>query len=128
MAIELNHTIVWSDDKVAAADFLTTILGLPNAVAGGHFQVVELANGVSLDFADAEDKVSIQHYAFSLSEAEFDAAFARIRARGLEYWADPARTRLHQIYHHRGGRGLYFRDPSGHLLEILTWRNDRRLG
>jgi catechol 2,3-dioxygenase-like lactoylglutathione lyase family enzyme len=123
MAIELNHTIVWSNDKVAAADFLTAILGLPDAVASGHFQVVGLANGVSLDFADADGKVAMQHYAFSLSEAEFEAAFARIRARGLEYWADPARTRPHEIYHHQGGRGLYFRDPSGHLLEILTWRN-----
>jgi catechol 2,3-dioxygenase-like lactoylglutathione lyase family enzyme len=66
----------------------------------------------------------MQHYAFWLSEAEFDAAFSRISARRLEYWADPARTRSHEIYHHQGGRGLYFRDPSGHLLEILTWRND----
>jgi catechol 2,3-dioxygenase-like lactoylglutathione lyase family enzyme len=123
MGIELNHTIVWSHDKVAAAGFLTAILGLPDAVAGGHFQVVGLANGVSLDFADADGDVAMQHYAFWLSEAEFDAAFARIRARRLEYWADPARTRPHEIYQHRGGRGLYFRDPSGHLLEILTWRD-----
>jgi catechol 2,3-dioxygenase-like lactoylglutathione lyase family enzyme len=82
--------------------------------------VVELANGVSLDFHDDDGKIAMQHYAFLISEKEFDAIFARIEKRGLDYWADPGRTEPGEIYRHNGGRGLYFKDPDGHLLEIMT--------
>jgi catechol 2,3-dioxygenase-like lactoylglutathione lyase family enzyme len=82
--------------------------------------VVTTANGVSVDFADTEDEIRTQHYAFMVSEEEFDAIFSRIRERGLAYWADPARTKPGEINHHDSGRGVYFRDPSGHLLEIIT--------
>ena len=117
---ELNHTIVWCSDKQHSADFLSQILGCPPARAFFHFLVVDLDNRVSLDFFQKDDDVSPQHYAFLVSDAEFDAAFSRIEARGLDYWADPARTQPGQINRHFGGRGVYFRDPDDHLLELIT--------
>ena len=120
MAVELNHTIVWCSDKARSSAFLTDMLGLPPAKPFYHFLVVELDNQVSLDFFQKEGEVSRQHYAFLVGEAKFDAAFARIQGRGLTYWADPARTRPGEINDHDGGRGVYFEDPDGHLLEIIT--------
>jgi catechol 2,3-dioxygenase-like lactoylglutathione lyase family enzyme len=117
---ELNHTIIWCSDKTRSAAFLTGILGRPPARAFHHFLVVDLDNRVSLDFFQKEGEVSRQHYAFLVGEAEFDAAFGRIEARGLTYWADPARTRPGEINRHDGGRGVYFEDPDGHLLELIT--------
>ena len=117
---ELNHTIVWCSDKHRSADFLCRILGLPSARAFFHFQVVDLANGVSLDFYQKEGPVAQQHYAFLVSDSEFDAAFGRIQAQGLDYWADPAKTKPGEINRHFGGRGVYFPDPDGHLLELIT--------
>ena len=120
MAVELNHTIIWCRDQQRSAAFLTEILGLPPARTFLHFLVVELANRVSVDFYQKEGAVAPQHYAFLVSDSEFDAAFARIEARGLAFWADPARTRPGEINRHYGGRGLYFEDPDRHLLEIIT--------
>lgn len=120
MAIELNHTIVHTRDKRVAATFLAEIMGLPAPVAFGPFLGVQTANGVTLDFLDTDEVVLTEHYAFLVSEAEFDQIFARIRARDLAYWADPYRKRRGEINTRDGGRGLYFEDPSGHLLEILT--------
>lgn len=120
MAIQLNHTIVWCRDKVRSAAFLTRLLGLAPAEPFMHFQVVKLDNGVSLDFMEKEGNIARQHYAFLVSEREFDASFARIREDKLDYWADPAQTRPGEINNHFGGRGVYFPDPDGHLLEIIT--------
>ena len=122
MSIQLNHTIVWCRDQRRSADFLTDLLGLPPAKQFLHFLVVDLANGCSLDFFDDRDgdAVASQHYAFLVAEEEFDAIFGRSRDRGLEYWADPGRTQAGEINHHFGGRGVYFKDPDGHLLEIIT--------
>lgn len=120
MTVQLNHTIVHARDSQASAAFLAEILGLPPPGRFGPFHVVEVANGVSLDFLDNPDTIDPQHYAFLISEAEFDQIFGRIRARGLAYWADPYRTRPGQINHGDGGRGVYFLDPNGHFLEILT--------
>ena len=117
---ELNHTIVWCSDKQRSADFLTGILGAPPARPFLHFLVVDLANGVSLDYFQKEGAVSPQHYSFLVSDAEFDAAFARIQDQGVEYWADPARSRPGEINQHFGGRGVYFADPDSHLLELIT--------
>jgi catechol 2,3-dioxygenase-like lactoylglutathione lyase family enzyme len=117
---ELNHTIVWCSDKQRSAAFLTDILGLPPARPFFHFLVVDLKNGVSLDYYQKDGSVSPQHYAFLVSDEEFDAGFERIRARGLTYWADPARTKPGEINHHFGGRGVYFFDPDQHLLELIT--------
>lgn len=120
MAVQLNHTIVLSRDKQASAGFLTEILGLPEPTRFGPFLVVELHNGVSLDFYETDGEIASQHYAFLISETEFDECFARIRERGIEYWADPGQRRPGEINHDDGGRGLYFEEPNGHLLEIIT--------
>jgi catechol 2,3-dioxygenase-like lactoylglutathione lyase family enzyme len=125
MSVELNHTIVWCRDQTVSAGFLAGILGLPPPERFMHFLVVDLSNGVSLDYYQTGKAPSPQHYAFLLSDAEFDASFARIQARGLEFWADPARTQPGRINHHFGGRGVYFRDPDDHLLEIITRPYDR---
>ena len=117
---ELNHTIVWCSDKQRSADFLTMILGLPPARTFFHFLVVDLKNGVSLDYYQKEGPVSPQHYAFLVSDEEFDAGFDQIKQQGLTYWADPARTKPGEINHHDGGRGVYFADPDQHLLELIT--------
>ena len=118
--MQLNHTIVACRDQQRSAAFLTGILGLAPATRFGHFLVVEADNGVSLDFAETSEPVTSQHYAFLVGDPEFDAAFDRIRAQDLTYWADPGRSRPAAINHRDGGRGLYFEDPDGHLLEILT--------
>lgn len=120
MAVDLNHTIVWCRDRHVSADFFAAIYGLPEPFDLFRFRVVKLANGVSLDFADKEGPVAAQHYAMLVDEAAFDGILARIEARGLTYWADPARTRAGEINHNDGGRGLYFEDPDGHFLEALT--------
>lgn len=117
---ELNHTIVWSSDQEAAARFVAKVLGLPAPVKFERFDVVQLANGVSLDFANREGPIARQHYAFLVSEAEFDAGFAWITGQGLDYWADPAREVRGQINTRDGGRGFYFMGSDGHVLELLT--------
>ena len=117
---ELNHTIVWCSDKRRSAEFLTRILGLAPARTFFHFLVVELENGVSLDYYEKTGTIAPQHYAFLVSDAEFDAAFAIIEEQHLTYWADPARTKPGEINTHFGGRGVYFADPDNHLLELIT--------
>ena len=117
---ELNHTIVWCIDKQRSADFLTDILGLPRARTFFHFLVVDLKNGVSLDYYQKEGPVAQQHFAFLVTDEEFDAGFQRIQDQGLTYWADPARSKPGEINHQFGGRGVYFADPDGHLLELIT--------
>ena len=122
MVVELNHTIVGARDKAESAAFLTEILGLDPPVDAGHFLVVELSNGVSLDFADVANDVDIpsQHYAFLVSEAEFDEVHARVLEREITFWPHPRIADAGQINHNDGGRGFYFMDPSGHFLEVLT--------
>ena len=120
MSIKLNHTIVFSKDKRASSAFLIEILGLPEPVPFGPFLGVQVANEVTLDFMDTDEEIMLQHYAFLISEAEFDQIFARIKEKKLDYWADPGRTRPGETYTHNGGRGVYFMDPSGHLLEVMT--------
>lgn len=85
-----------------------------------HFLVVDLANEVSIDYFETDEHVALQHFAFLVSEDEFDSAFARIQELKIDYWADPARKMPGEINHHDGGRGVYFKDPDGHLLEIIT--------
>jgi catechol 2,3-dioxygenase-like lactoylglutathione lyase family enzyme len=125
MAIQLNHTIVAAHDKAASATFVTQILGLPAPSLLGPFAVVRVGD-TSLDYMDLKEyrgpdsEMTPQHYAFLVSESEFDAIFARIRDRRLPYWADPGRQERDQINTWDDGRGLYFDDPNGHLLEIIT--------
>lgn len=122
MAITFNHTIVAANDREASARFLTELFGLPNAREFGPFLAVGLNHGVSLDYAQAAEGEEIrpQHYAFLVSEDEFDAIYGRIVERGIQHWADPRGSRPGEINHNHGGRGVYFQDPGGHYLEILT--------
>jgi hypothetical protein len=120
MTAQFNHTIVWSSDQTKSARFLAEMLGRPAPVRFGHFDVVALDNGISLDFASAEGPIRSQHYAFLISEADFDAVLGRIIEHGLEHWADPMRRRPGEINHNDGGRGVYFPDPDGHYLEVIT--------
>jgi catechol 2,3-dioxygenase-like lactoylglutathione lyase family enzyme len=120
MAIQFNHTILYAHDSEASAKFLAEMLGLPAPARWGPFMVVKTDNDTNLDFMDTDGEVASQHYAFLVGESDFDDIFGRIRARKLSYWADPGQTQRGQINHHDGGRGLYFEDPNGHLLEIIT--------
>jgi len=122
MPIEFNHTIVAAHDKRESAQFLTELFGLPSPVPFGHFMTVTLEHGASLDYADASDGEEIrpQHYAFLVSEDDFDAIYGKIQSRGLAHWADPRRQHPGEINTRDDGRGVYFPDPSGHFLEILT--------
>lgn len=120
MPVQLNHTIVWCRDKQRSATFLAEILGRPPPRRFLHFLIVDLDNDVSLDFYEIDETIRLQHYAFLIGEAEFDQVFERIKTRGLLYWADPARSRPGEINRYFGGRGLYFEDPDGHLLEVIT--------
>ena len=120
MAVQFNHTILYARDSQASARFLAEILGLPAAVHWGPFEMVATANGTNLDYLDTGDEIASQHYAFLVSEPEFDEIFGRIKERKLSYWADPGQSKQGEINRHDGGRGLYFEDPNGHLLEIIT--------
>jgi len=120
MTVQLNHTIVFAHDKSASATFLADILGLEPPSRYGPFMVVEVGNGTSLDYMDTSGEIPWQHYAFLVGEDEFDEIFGRIRERALPYWADPHHSEPGEINHHDGGRGLYFDDPDGHNLEIIT--------
>jgi catechol 2,3-dioxygenase-like lactoylglutathione lyase family enzyme len=120
MTVELNHTIVAVRDKMVSAMFLTDLLGLPAPSTFGPFLVVTLGNGVSLDFVETSEDIAPQHYAFLVSETEFDTIFNRVRALDLQYWADPHHQEPGEINTRDGGRGVYFDDPDGHILELLT--------
>lgn len=119
---DLNHLIVWSSDKRRGAAHLVDILGLdPPRDFAGQFLVVDMGNGVSLDYGTwSGDDLTSQHLAFLVSDDEFDAAYGRITSAGIDHWADPSRRTPGQINHHDGGRGVYWADPDGHLLEIIT--------
>ncbi|MEU6529649.1 VOC family protein [Streptomyces sp. NPDC046928] len=120
MTVRLDHTIVAAHDQQASARFLADILGLEVGPRYGPFVPVAIPNGVTLDFLDSPGTVTPQHYAFLVSDDEFDAIFGRIRRAGLTYWADPHHRRPGEINRNDGGRGAYFEDPNGHNLEILT--------
>jgi len=120
MPIELNHTIVHARDAQASATFLADLLGRAAPVRFGPFHTVELDNRVTLDFIQTDAELTIEHYAFLVSEEEFDQVLGRIQARALPYWADPAHRQPGAINHHDGGRGVYWNDPNGHYLEIIT--------
>ena len=116
---DLNHIIIPAKDKHASAQFLADILGVRTEPEWGHFVPVRTSNGVTLDFVDSKD-VRTQHYAFLVDDAEFDAGFAKIKAQGVPYFADPHGQQPGEINHHWGGRGVYFEDPNGHLMELIT--------
>lgn len=121
VSIRFNHTIVYCRDRKRSSAFMAEVLGLPEPADFGHFKIVELENEAELAFLEAGAReIESQHYAFLIGEDDFDPIFGRIRERGLEYWADPFKQRSGEINHNDGGRGVYFEDPDGHLLEVLT--------
>jgi catechol 2,3-dioxygenase-like lactoylglutathione lyase family enzyme len=126
--MELNHLLVPCKDKIESANYFARLMGLPTGNVG-HFAPVKITDGLVLDFAEIDDvdlwskedgHFARQHYAFKVSEAEFDEIFGRIRERGLPYWADPFKRRPGEFNTNDGGRGVYWEDPSGHFLEIIT--------
>ena len=122
MTVQLNHTIIPARDKKESAAFLSEILGLPAPFPFGPFMAVQV-DSLTLDYVDVGEEnkdIEPRHYAFLVSEDEFDQIFGRIKDRGLDYWADPFHRQANQINHNDGGRGVYFDDPDHHLLEILT--------
>jgi catechol 2,3-dioxygenase-like lactoylglutathione lyase family enzyme len=119
MTIVLNHTIVPAHDKVASARFFARVFGLEYNGPHSHFAPVHVNDELTLDFDERGDFKS-HHYAFMVSEAEFDAIFGRVKAEGITYGSGPRSRTDGDINHRRGGRGVYFDDPNGHVLEILT--------
>lgn len=121
MTIRLDHTIVPSKDKIASARFFAEMLGL-TVTPGSGFAQARVNEGLTFDFADESDPFQGLHYAFHLSDAEFDAIFDRVKAKGIPYGSEPDRPTNGRINTRRGGRGFYFEDPNRHLLEVMTVR------
>ncbi len=120
MTVELNHTIVAALDNEESARFYKALFGFEYDGPLGHFAPVRIANqALTLDFITRET-FEPQHYAFKVSEEEFDEIFARVKERGLVYGSGPFTSDDGEINHWNGGRGVYFRDLNGHLLELLT--------
>ena len=115
----LNHLIIPAKDKQASAQFLADILGVKVEPPWGHFVPVRTSNGVTLDFVDSKD-VRTQHYAFLVDDAEFDSGFTKLKDRGIAYFSHPDKSGPGEINRYWGGRGVYFEDPNGHLLELIT--------
>jgi catechol 2,3-dioxygenase-like lactoylglutathione lyase family enzyme len=121
MTVQLNHTIVPARNTKESAAFLSEVLGLAEPFPFGPFLAVQV-DTLTLDYVEVDDdrELESRHYAFLVSEEEFDQIFGRLQERGVSYWADPHATRPQEINTNNGGRGCYFPDPSGHWLEILT--------
>ncbi|MBT2367404.1 VOC family protein [Streptomyces sp. ISL-10] len=120
MSVEFNHTIVLARDNRESAEFLAHVLGLELGQEWGPFIPLPLSNGVTLDFVTVDHEVPLQHYAFLVSEDEFDGIFRRIEEAGVTYFADPHGKQPGEINHNDGGRGMYFLDPAGHGMEVIT--------
>jgi catechol 2,3-dioxygenase-like lactoylglutathione lyase family enzyme len=119
VAIHLDHTIVPAKNKRASARFFAEIFGLTVSPGRGYFAQVRVNERLTLDFSDEPD-ASTGHYAFHVGEAEFEAIFSRIKGRGIPYGSEPDEPTNGRINTRRGGRGFYFEDPYGHLLEVMT--------
>lgn len=119
MAVVLNHTIVPARDAEAAARFFADIFAVRYLGRNGPFIAVQVNDELTLDYARSDD-VRSQHYAFHVSEPEFDEIFGRIVATGMPYGSGPGSLADGQLNHRLGGRGVYFCDPEGHVLELLT--------
>jgi catechol 2,3-dioxygenase-like lactoylglutathione lyase family enzyme len=123
MTVRLDHTIVPAKDKAASAEFFAEIFGLRVKPGRGYFAQVQVNESLTLDFADEPEAgggPGFHHYAFHVSEAEFEAIFSRVKAKGIPYGSEPHSHTNGKINRRRGGRGFYFEDPYGHLLEVMT--------
>jgi len=122
MSVRFDHMLVAATDKLHSARFFAELFGLEEPQEAGFFMAVELADGVVVNFAEPGGDFPGQHYAFLVDDDTFDGIMERLRARGIQYWADPRGQQLNQINTNHGGRGVYFDDPDGHHLEALTRR------
>ncbi|MFJ7984129.1 VOC family protein [Streptomyces sp. NPDC096351] len=120
MAVTFNHTIIAAKDRHASARFFRELLELPEAPSWGPFVNVRLADGVLIQFAEPPVDIQMQHYAFLVDDELFERAYARLRERGVEHWADPQMKRPGETNSEHGGRGVYFKDPGGHAFELIT--------
>jgi hypothetical protein len=129
MSIELDHTIVPSRDRRAAAELLARILGVPWAESGGGpFCLVYVNDDLTLDMDQADDAPPVQHYCFRMPEAEFDALVARLQAMGIEYRSTPHGPVDMLINTPHDGRIVYWSQPDGHVWEAFTVSYARRPG
>jgi catechol 2,3-dioxygenase-like lactoylglutathione lyase family enzyme len=119
MAIKLNHTIVPAKDKDASARFFAEMFGLEYAGAQGHFAPVRINDDTTLDFDDG-DGFDHHHYAFLITDEQFDGIYSRVKAAGIPYGSGPRHPDNMEVNTRRDGRGFYFCDPNGHLLEVMT--------
>ena len=122
MAIALDHTIVPAHDKVASAQFFAHIMGLTVKEGQGRFAQVQVNDALTFDFDDQRKVEESHHYAFHISDTEFDAILGRVKTAGLRYGSGPRDHENGEINTRRDGRGFYFADPNGHLLEVMTAR------
>ena len=120
MTISFNHTIIAAKDRNESARFFREIFELPEAPSWGPFTNVQLEDGVLLQFAEPPVDIQMQHYAFLVDDGLFDRAYARLQGNGIEHWADPQMQLAGQTNSEHGGRGVYFKDPAGHGLEMIT--------
>src|SRR5262245_26469008 len=120
MSVKLNHTIVHAKDQKKSAKFYAEVFGFAKPRPFGPFLDVETDNEVTLAILETDEEIQVQHYAFLVSDKEFDEIFGRVKARKLDYWADPHQTKKGEINTLFGGRGVYFEDPAGNVLEIIT--------
>ncbi|MGG5753465.1 VOC family protein [Zafaria sp. Z1313] len=120
MPASFNHTIIAAVDREESARFYRELLEVPAAESWGIFANIQLEGGVLMQFAEPPVDIQMQHYAFLVDDAHFDRAYARLREQGIEHWADPQMRRPGQVNTEHGGRGVYFKDPAGHALELIT--------
>ncbi|MGW4824564.1 VOC family protein [Streptomyces sp. NPDC004227] len=120
MTATFNHTIIASKDREESARFFRELLEVGAAPSWGPFTNIQLADGVLLQFAEPPVEIQMQHYAFLVDDDLFDRAYQRLRDRGIEHWADPHLQLPGEINHEHGGRGVYFKDPAGHGIELIT--------
>lgn len=124
MPVTFNHTIIAARDRAESARFFREIFEAADAPSWGPFTNLTIDGGVLLQFADLPvdvyPEIQNQHYAFLVDDALFDRAYARLREAGIEHWADPQKQGPGEINHGHGGRGVYFRDPAGQFLEMIT--------
>ena len=124
MPCTFNHTIVASRNREESARFFRRVFEARPAPSWGPFTNVALDGGVLIQFAELPEdvfpQIQPQHYAFLVDDDLFDRAYDHLREDGVEHWADPQRRQPGGINHEHGGRGVYFCDPAGHYLEMIT--------
>ena len=120
MPVSFNHTIIAAKDREVSARFFRDLLELPEAPSWGFFTNIQLADGVLLQFAEPPVEIQMQHYAFLVDDDLFDRAYRRLADGGVVHWADPQMRRPGEINNEHGGRGVYFKDPAGHAIELIT--------